>query len=182
MLLHIVGQRISAASAFTVYDRIIAATGGVPTPSGVLELGLAGLRGCGISTAKATYALNLAEAQAEHRIDIERMDRRSDTEALAALTGVPGIGTWSAETFLIHNLRRPDVLPADDRGLREAVRNRWQLDRLPTVGEVRTRALAWSPYRSYAAALLWRSLRPPGELSDPKARALSAQARPKKHR
>lgn len=175
MLLHIVGQRISAAAAFTVYDRITAAAGSLPTPDGVRALGLAGLRACGLAPTKATYVLNLADAQDTHRIDIEHLDDLNDDEITAALTSIPGIGRWSAETFLIHNMRRPDVLPASDPGIRAAIRSRWALDRTPTVTAVRTRGLGWAPHRSYAAALLWRSLRPVGELSDPKARALASR-------
>ena len=87
-----------------------------------------------------------------------------------------GVGLWSAQTFLLHNLARPDVLPEADRGIGQAIQQLWQLDRPPSSGQVRRRGLAWSPYRSYAAALLWRSLRPAGEPSDPKERALRQRA------
>jgi 3-methyladenine DNA glycosylase/8-oxoguanine DNA glycosylase len=90
---------------------------------------------------------------------------------------VHGIGLWSAQTFLIHQLHRPDVLPAGDGGIRRAIQQAWELDELPAVNEVRDRAAGWAPYRSYAAALLWRSLRPADEPSDPKARALSREAK-----
>ena len=95
---------------------------------------------------------------------------------IAALTAVRGIGLWSAQTFLIHQLHRPDVLPAGDGGIRRALRDAWNREELPTVNEIRDRAAAWAPYRSYAAAILWRSLRPANEPSDPKARALNRQA------
>jgi DNA-3-methyladenine glycosylase II len=172
MLLHIVGQQTSAVAAFAIYDRISAATGGIPAPAGVLGLGQGRLRACGLSAARAGYALNLAEAQTTGAIDIEHFDTLGDSDAIAALTAVRGIGTWSAETFLIHNLHRPDVLPAGDLGIRRAVQAQWHLDKLPSPREVRSRASAWAPWRSYAAAMLWRSLRPPGEASDPKQRAL----------
>ena len=89
---------------------------------------------------------------------------------MTALTPVRGIGVWSAGTFLIHNMRRPDVLPACDLGLRLAVQAQWHRDRLPAPGQVRCQAAAWAPWPSYAAALLWRSLRPASEASDPKER------------
>lgn len=173
MLLHVAGQRISAAAAFTVYDRISLAAGGeVPTARGIAGLGTERLRECGLSRARARYAVALAEAQLCGALDIEHLDDVSDPEVVARLTAVPGIGVWSAQTFLIHNLARPDVLPENDRGIRKAIGQLWQMDRPPPAGQVRRRGLAWSPYRSYAAALLWRSLRPPGEPSDPKERAL----------
>jgi DNA-3-methyladenine glycosylase II len=177
MALHIVGQRISAAVAFIVFDRITAAAGGIPTPESVIRLGAERLRECGLSRAKAAYVLDLAQKQASGLIDIENMTALDDSEGISALTAVRGIGLWSAQTFLIHQLHRPDVLPADDGGIRRAIRDAWKLDELPTVNEVRDRAAGWAPYRAYAAALLWRSLRPADEPSDPKARALSREAR-----
>ena len=172
MLLHIVGQRISAVAAFRVYDRVSAMLSGIPTPAGILELGQNRLRAAGLSAAKAGSAVALAQAQTAGAIDIERLDKLSDAGVIAALTAVRGIGVWSAETFLIHNMRRPDVLPAADLGVRRAVQTQWRLEKLPPPGQVRSRAAAWAPWRSYAAALLWRSLRPQGEASDPKERAL----------
>jgi 3-methyladenine DNA glycosylase/8-oxoguanine DNA glycosylase len=173
MLLHVVGQRISAVAAFTVYDRIIAATGGgVPTARAIAALGPDRLRACGLSRARAGYAVALAEAELSGTLGIEHLDAVPDAEVLARLTAVPGIGPWSAQTFLIHNLARPDVLPESDQGLRQAIEHLWSLDRPPSPTQVRERSLPWSPYRSYAAELLWRSLRPAGEPSDPKERAL----------
>ncbi|GAA4210949.1 DNA-3-methyladenine glycosylase [Streptosporangium oxazolinicum] len=175
MALHIIGQRISATVAFVVFDRIAAATGGIPTPDGVIRLGAERLRERGLSRAKAAYVLDLAQRQASGLIDIENMAPLDDGEVIAALTAVRGIGLWSAQMFLIHQLHRPDVLPAGDSGIRRAVREAWRLRELPAVGKVRDMAAGWAPYRSYAAALLWRSLRPAGEPSDPKARALSRE-------
>jgi DNA-3-methyladenine glycosylase II len=130
------------------------------------------LRERGLSSAKARYALALADSQASGAFDIEHLDTTDDATVLATLTSVPEIGVWSAETFLVHNLHRPDVLPAGDLGIRRAIRRQWTLDDLPTAKTVRAQGQAWAPYRTYAAALLWRSLTPPGEPSDPKQRAL----------
>ncbi|MFC4590209.1 DNA-3-methyladenine glycosylase family protein [Sphaerisporangium corydalis] len=173
MALHIVGQQISATVAFTVFDRVAAATGAVPAPEGVIALGAGRLRECGLSRAKAGYLLDLAQRQVSGLVDIENMGALDDAEVIAALTAVRGIGPWSAQTFLIHQLHRPDVLPAGDGGVRRAVQQAWNLDRPPTVTRVGDLGAGWAPYRSYAAALLWRSLRPADEPSDPKARALS---------
>ncbi|MCW2522770.1 MAG: hypothetical protein JWO63_1105 [Frankiales bacterium] len=178
MLLHIVGQQISAVAAFTVFDRITARMGGaVPTPQLIAGLGADALRRCGLSRARAGYAVALADAQLSGTLDIEHLDTISDDEVITRLTAVSGIGLWSAQTFLIHNLARPDVMPEGDGGVRRAVKDLWALDRLPSPVSVRQRAMDWAPYRSYAAALLWRSLRPLGELSDPKERALHQRAR-----
>jgi DNA-3-methyladenine glycosylase II len=177
MVLHIVGQQISAAVAFQVYDRVAAACGGIPSATAILSVGAPSLRGAGLSNAKVSYVLALAEAQSSGVIDIEGMSDRDDAAIIAALTAVRGIGLWSAQTFLIHNLARPDVLPAADLGIRRAVAVQWRLEGLPSPSAVRARAAVWAPYRSYAAALLWRSLASADEESDPKARALQAKAK-----
>lgn len=174
LALHITGQQISAAVAFAVYDRLAAATGGIPRPEAVLGLDEDRLRALGLSRAKARYLRSLAEAQTSGAIDVERMDALSDDAIVKALTAVPGIGLWTAQTFLIHQLHRPDVLPAGDTGIRRAVQTAWGLDRAPASRDISARAEPWAPYRTYAAALLWTSLAPPGQVSDPKARALAA--------
>jgi len=176
MTLHIVGQQISAVVAFVVFDRIAATVGGIPTPDGVIALGAERLRECGLSRAKSAYVLDLARRQVSGLIDIEDMADLDDSAAIAALTAVKGIGLWSAQTFLIHQLHRSDILPAGDVPIRRAIRKAWQREDLPTVEAVQKMATAWAPYRTYAATLLWRSLRPADELSDPKARALSREA------
>jgi DNA-3-methyladenine glycosylase II len=100
----------------------------------------------------------------------------STAVAMAALTPVRGIGSWSAQTFLIHDLARPAVVPAAGPRLLRAVAARWRLTALPTPGAVVVRAAAWWPYPSYCAAVLWRSLTAGAEEFDPKARGLLAQA------
>jgi DNA-3-methyladenine glycosylase II len=167
MALHIIGQQISTTVAFTIYDRIAATTGSVLDPRGVLALGADRLRACGLSRAKADYLLGLAQAQTDGTIDIEHLSGLDDTEATAALTAMRGIGLWSAQMFLVHQLQRPDVLPAGDVGIRRGIRLAWELPETPSVEEARITALPWSPYRTYAAALLWRSLRPADPIPAP---------------
>lgn len=176
MVLHIVGQQISAVVAFAVYDRIAAACRDIPSAATILVLGADRLQTTGLSAAKAAYMMALARAQADGTIDIEAMDHLDDAEVITRLTAIRGIGLWSAQTFLIHNLARPDILPAGDLGIRRAVATQWRLAELPTPTTVSTLAAKWTPYRSYASALLWRSLAPVGQESDPKARALMYQA------
>ena len=129
----------------------------------------------GLSGAKSSYAFALADAQARGTIDIESLNEFNDAGVIAQLTAIRGIGLWSAQTFLIHNLARPDVLPAGDTGIRRAIATQWAMPELPAPRDVASRGQVWSPDRTYGAALLWRSLTPVGEESDPKARALQSQ-------
>ena len=92
-------------------------------------------------------------------LDTEHLDGLSDDQAMAALTAARGIGPWTAQMFLIHQLHRPDVLPAGDLGIRQAVGRAWGLSALPSIDEVREFGERWSPQRTCASALLWASLR-----------------------
>jgi DNA-3-methyladenine glycosylase II len=175
MTLHITGQQISAVVAFRIYDRLAAACGGIPTAEAILGVGAERLRRAGLSTAKTSYVLALAQAQHCGSVDIESMATLDDATIVAELTAIRGIGLWSAQTFLIHNLARPDVMPHGDLGIRRAMAAQWHLAGLPSAIEVSRTAAQWAPYRSYAAALLWRSLAPLGQESDPKGRALAAE-------
>jgi DNA-3-methyladenine glycosylase II len=158
LVLHILSQQISTAVAFVLFDRLRAAIGRVPDPDGVLALGHDTLRAAGLSNAKATYLLGLAQAQRDGRIDVDGLAGASDPAAFAALTSIRGIGRWSAEMFLLLQLHRADIVPAADIGIRRAVLRAWALPDLPGTEDVRRRAAAWSPYGSYATALLWASL------------------------
>jgi DNA-3-methyladenine glycosylase II len=162
MALHIIGQQISTAAALTIHDRILAAAG-VPalTADALSGLDVERLRAAGLSHAKARALLDLAQAQRDGRVDLDHMDDLTDEEAYASLVALRGVGPWSAQVFMINQLRRPDVLPSADVGLREAVRRQYRLAERPSAQDVEVRGRPWSPYRTYAAALLWASLRRP---------------------
>ena len=88
MLLHIVGQWISAVAAFRIYDRVSTMTGGIPTAASVLSLGQVRLRTCGLSKAKAGYVVALAQAQATGVIDVEHLDKLSDADVVTDGTSI----------------------------------------------------------------------------------------------
>jgi len=158
MVMHILAQQISARVALVLYDRLVIAVGGSLTPDAVLGLGIDQVKAIGTSHSKATYVTDLAEAVSTGQLDIENLTDVGDEEAEESLTRVKGIGPWSAEMFLIHQLRRGDILPAGDLGIRAAIRSVYSLDDVPSIEDVRRIGQPWSPYRTYAAALLWRSL------------------------
>jgi DNA-3-methyladenine glycosylase II len=162
LVLHVVGQQISTTVALVLFARVEAAVGGRPRPDTVALLGVDGLRALGLSHAKAVAISGLAEMHLSGTLDVDRLVDLDDEQATRALTAARGVGPWTAQMFLIHQLRRPDVLPAGDLGIRQAVQGAWGLAGLPTVPEVQDRGEAWSPERTIAAALLWASLRPAG--------------------
>ncbi len=160
LLLHITGQQISTAVAFVLVERLRTVLGGLPTPAGILSLGPDRLRALGMSRAKAAAMMSLGQMQVAGELDVDDLDHLDDEQAVAVLTRVRGVGRWTAEMFLVHQLRRADVLPAGDLGIRRAVERAWGLPTLPAIDDVRALARGWSPHRSHAAALLWASLGP----------------------
>ena len=116
----------------------------------------AAIRACGLSRQKTAYILDLARHFHGGEIPTRRLSRMTDDEVIESLVRVRGIGQWTAEMFLMFVLNRPDVLPVDDLGLREAVREVYSLPKRPTAAEVTAIAEAWRPYRSIATWYLWR--------------------------
>ena len=136
----------------------------------------AAIRACGLSRQKTAYILDLARHFHDARIPTKRLSRMTDDEVIESLVRVRGIGRWTAEMFLIFVLNRPDVLPVDDLGLREAVREVYGLPKRPTAAEVTTIAEAWRPYRSIATWYLWRrGSSPVRHKSPPKRRVKRAR-------
>ena len=130
-----------------------------PTPARVLKA-LDGspetIRFCGLSRQKAVYVRDLANHFSDGRIPTRKLCRMSDDEVIEALTAVNGIGRWTAEMFLMFVLNRPDVLPVDDLGLREGVRELYGLPERPTAAELTEMGERWRPYRSIATWYIWR--------------------------
>jgi DNA-3-methyladenine glycosylase II len=153
----IIGQQISTKAAASINARLVALGGEPHRPARLIEIGEADLRTVGLSSAKARYVLNLAEAVASGQVPLDEFDDSWDDLAITqALTAVKGIGVWTAEMFLIFALNRPDVLPAGDLGVRVALRDRHGLAELPKPGECHALAELWRPYRSIAIWYLWK--------------------------
>jgi DNA-3-methyladenine glycosylase II len=94
----------------------------------------------------------------EGELELDRLNELPDEEVIAQLTAVKGLGPWTAHMFLIFHLRRPDVLPVGDLGVRRAVQLAYGMEDLPSAAELERIAERWRPYRSLASLYLWRSL------------------------
>ncbi|MBV8989653.1 MAG: DNA-3-methyladenine glycosylase 2 family protein, partial [Solirubrobacterales bacterium] len=129
--------------------------GGTIAAAPTIAASASDLRAVGLSGAKARSLLDLAARVLDGRLSFERLGRSDDAAAQAELERVRGVGPWSAQMFLLHSLRRPDVLPAADVGLRRAAQSAFGLPQRPKAPELAARAELWRPFRSYAAALLW---------------------------
>jgi DNA-3-methyladenine glycosylase II len=154
----IVSQMISTKAAISISGRLVEVLGdGGLTPTALLALKEAKLRGVGLSGAKAAAIRDLATRAANGALPLDRLPELSDEEVTELLVAVRGIGKWTAEMFLIFSLGRLDVLPVDDLGLRAGVRDAYGLADLPGRAELRERAEPWRPYRSVATWYFWRS-------------------------
>ncbi len=161
----IVYQQLSTKVAATIYGRFQAALAPDPVDSaGVLRLTHEELRGFGFSNAKAIYVRSLAEKSMDGTVDFTRLPGMPDSEVIAHLTQVKGIGEWTAQMFLMFALRRPDILPCADLGIRTAMKNVYRMRELPKPARMERVARPWRPYASVACWYLWRSLDNPGKL------------------
>ena len=156
----IVGQQISTKAADSVWQRFVEACARRPGPTSVLRVGSQGLRAAGLSQRKAEYLLDLAVHFHEKRVHPERWAQMEDESVIGELTGIRGIGRWTAEMFLIFNLQRPDVLPLDDLGLLKAISLHYFSGEPVSRFEAREVSQAWQPWRTVATWYLWRSLDP----------------------
>jgi DNA-3-methyladenine glycosylase II len=156
----IVGQQLSTRSAQAIYGRLVERFGGrVPTPEEVLADDPDELRtAVGLSHAKVNYLRSLAEHIVDGSLNLDRLHDLSDDQVIAELVAIKGIGLWSAQLFLLIHLRRPDVLPSGDLGIRRAVMIRYGLPAMPKPAEVDEIGERWRPYRTLASMYLWRSL------------------------
>ena len=156
----IAGQQLSVYAARAIWNKLLAHFDGrVPTPREILDEDPETLRAAaGFSRAKVAYLRSLAEHVRSGELELDRLGELGDDAIVAELVAVKGIGTWTAQVFLLAQLGQPDVVVSGDLGIRHAVRRAYGLDALPSPAEVERRAEPWRPHRSLACRVLWRSL------------------------
>lgn len=156
-------QQLQTRVANLILGRFLACFSGeeFPAPAAILALDPGVLRACGLSQAKVVAIRGVAEAALGGRVPTRAQALvASDMDLIERLTCLRGIGRWTVEMFLLENLQRPDVLPADDFGVRQGYRRLKGLEAAPSAVQLRRIGQAWQPYRSAAAWYLWRV--PPG--------------------
>ncbi len=149
LLSAIVSQQVSVASARAIWSRL--ETAGMVTPEAVRARSEEELRSLGLSRQKAGYAIALAEAG----IDYAALRSTPTAEVIRTLVAVKGIGVWTAEIYAMFSLGRADVFAPGDLALQESARVLFDLNERPKERALRDMALAWSPWRSVAARVLW---------------------------
>jgi DNA-3-methyladenine glycosylase II len=154
----IVYQQLNGKAAVTIFKRFAALAGEPLTPEGILKLSDEQLRSVGLSKQKSSYLRDLAAKTHEGKLNFRTLPTLSDEQVIEHLTQVKGIGVWTAHMFLMFALRRPNVLPTGDFGVRMAMKKYYKKRKLPKPDQMEKIAKSWEPYRSVACWYLWKSL------------------------
>ncbi|WP_413795516.1 MULTISPECIES: DNA-3-methyladenine glycosylase family protein [unclassified Pseudomonas] len=152
-------QQLHAKAGDAILGRLLALFPAqtFPTPGQMLTTDAEQLRGCGFSASKIATLQGIAQATLDGIVPDYATARTMEDEALIErLVCLRGVGRWTVEMLLIYSLERPDILPADDFGVREGYRRFKGLERQPSRKQMIEIGLAWSPYRTVAAWYLWR--------------------------
>lgn len=160
----IVFQQLSGHVANVIFGRLAAAVKGKITPENILKMRPSRMRKLGLSTQKTAYIRDLARHTRDGRIVFEELNGLTDAEVIERLTKVKGIGEWTVHMFLIFALRRHNVLPTGDLGIRNAIKKAYAMEKAPLPKEVEEMAAKWHPYCTVASWYLWRSQEPNANL------------------
>src|ERR671934_2048997 len=147
----IVFQQLAGRAAQAIYGRLRATVGDTLTPETLTAASDAALRAAGLSANKLASLRDLSAKVLEGTVILTRTSRRSDDELIAALTAVRGIGRWTAEMYLMFQLRRLDVWPVDDLGVRQGYGLAWSHHPPPTAKQLAILGDRFRPYRSIVA-------------------------------
>ena len=151
-------QQLAGAAATAIHGRLIHTLGDEVTPERLLATPTEDLRAAGLSGNKALSLQDLATKVLDGTVvlDPRGVARESDEELVARLSTVRGIGKWSAEMFLMFQLRRLDVWPTGDLGVRKGFGLAWGIP-TPTPKVLDGLGEPYHPYRSIVAWYCWRA-------------------------
>jgi len=155
-LVHIIlEQQVSLKSAKSMLVRLEGAIEPF-TPERFVELGDGHLRGLGVTRQKSSYLIDLSTSIVNGDLNFVKLARLSDDEVRLALTRIKGIGSWSADVYLLMAMRRADIWPAGDLALAVAMKELLRLPTRPGPLELERLAEQWRPHRAVAARMLWQ--------------------------
>jgi DNA-3-methyladenine glycosylase II len=153
----IVYQQLAGRAAQAIHQRVRATVDGTLTPETLSAVSEA-LRTAGLSGNKLASLRDLSAKIIDGTLDLNRSPRLSDDELIAALVKVRGIGRWTAEMYLMFELRRLDVWPVDDLGVRQGYGAAWRLDPPPSARQLAPLGERFRPYRSIVARYCWAAV------------------------
>ena len=150
----ILEQQISLASAASMFRRLKENIAPF-TPARFVELGEAYLRSLGLTRQKSGYCVHLAAAIVSHELRLKSLSSMPDSEARTELMRIKGLGSWSADIYLLMALKRPDIWPSGDVALISTVTKLKRLPTRPNADQLLRIAERWRPFRAVAARMLW---------------------------
>jgi 3-methyladenine DNA glycosylase/8-oxoguanine DNA glycosylase len=153
----IIYQQLAGKAARTIHGRVVAALGGQVTEERVLAAPAEALRGAGLSRSKLAAICDLAEKSRSGAVPLDDLGTLDDAAVVARLTRVRGIGPWTAQMHLLFELRRPDVWPVGDLGVRAGLGKVLGLTEPPTVEQTGWIGVGFRPWRSAVAWYCWRA-------------------------
>jgi DNA-3-methyladenine glycosylase II len=156
LVLTILEQQVSLASAYAAFKKLKAKTGFV-TPKKILSLTDADLKSCYFSRQKIIYVRALADAIASKKINLKKLSISTDEEIRKTLKQIKGIGDWTVDVYLMHALQRSDLFPLGDIALVNSLKHIKQLQAGISKEEMLAIAENWRPYRTVASMLLWHA-------------------------
>ena len=153
----IIYQQLSGKAAGTIYSRVLNVFGSRDklNPNEVLNTPDDALRSAGLSVAKTKYIKALSNAHLDGGLLQRDPKDMTNLEIIESLTRIKGIGQWTADMFLIFTLKRPDILPLTDLGIKKGFAVFFGLKDLPDGKYMLKKASKWQPYRSIASWYLW---------------------------
>jgi len=154
----IVYQQLAGAAARAIYGRVHAAVAELLTPESLNAVSDADLRAAGLSANKLASLRDLSAKVLDGTVVLTRTSRRSDEDLIERLTSVRGIGRWTAQMHLMFQLRRLDVWPTADLGVRQGYALAWKLDPVPTPKQLEPLGDRFRPYRSIVARYCWAAV------------------------
>ena len=155
----VISQQLAVKAADTIHGRVTALVGGKILPKKILALDEAQMRAAGLSGAKFKTIYGLAEAAHSKRININKLHEiESDQEIFDQLTSLWGIGPWTVDMFMMHQLGRLDIWPTGDLGVRRGFAKIYKLKDEITPNEMQKKGDKFRPYRSIVAWYCWRAL------------------------
>jgi DNA-3-methyladenine glycosylase II len=154
----IVFQQLAGRAANAILGRVVTAAGGQLTPEGLAAASDQTLRGAGLSANKLASLRDLSAKVLDDSLDLDTTSGRSDDEIMTGLIAVRGIGRWTAEMYLMFELRRLDVWPVEDLGVRQGYAVAWGLEPPPTAKELMPLGDRFRPYRSVVARYCWEAV------------------------
>ncbi len=158
IIVSFLNQQISGAAAASILKKFKGLYNGrLPAPREFLKTPENKVRSVGISPQKYSYIKNLCERLTGGELDLNSLSKLPDEEVIAVLDDVRGIGRWTAEMFLMFNLRRVNVFPLDDLGIQNAVKKAYGLKEKPSKERMLAISSRWGSYKSIASLYLWRS-------------------------